>query len=119
VLAPGERLEIGEMAQRYEAVVIPIRAGLSRLVRECRVPRQPIRVQLAVITVFADTYGSKKLTNPRSAKCCACSPDAVAMGLTRRMLFGKSSADQRSSVRSRRLRSHSCKFVRSLRRPVP
>jgi DNA-binding GntR family transcriptional regulator len=32
VLAPGDRLKIGEVAQRYEAGVIPTREALSRLV---------------------------------------------------------------------------------------
>ena len=65
---------------------------------ERRVPRRPNRVELAVLTVLADTYGAEMLSNSSLGYVLRLFARHGGVVLAQRVLFGESAADQQLSV---------------------
>jgi hypothetical protein len=65
---------------------------------ERRVPRRPNRVELAVLTVLADTYGAEMLSNSSLGYVLRLFARHGGVVLAQRVLFGESAADQELSV---------------------
>jgi hypothetical protein len=62
------------------------------------VPRRPDRVELAVLTALADTYGAEMLTNSSLGYVLRLFARHGGVVLAQRVLFGESAADQQLSV---------------------
>jgi hypothetical protein len=62
------------------------------------VPRRPDRVELAILTAFADTYGSEMMTNSSLGYVVRLIARHGGVVLAQRVLFGDSAADQQLSV---------------------
>ena len=58
-----------------------------------RVPPQPNRVELAIVTALADTYGSEVLTNASLAYAVGLAGRRGGIALVQRVLWGDSDAD--------------------------
>ena len=65
---------------------------------ERRVPRRPNRVELAVLTVLADTYGAEMLSNSSLGYVLRLFARHGGVVLAQRVLFGESASDQQLSV---------------------
>jgi hypothetical protein len=63
-----------------------------------RVPRRPDRVELAVLTALADTYGAEMLTNSSLGYVLRLFARHGGVVLAQRVLFGERAADQQLSV---------------------
>jgi len=73
--------------------VRPTRRDVDR-----HVPRRPDRVELAVLTALADTYGSEMMTNSSLGYVLRLFARHGGVALAQRVLFGESAADQQLSV---------------------
>jgi hypothetical protein len=62
------------------------------------VPRRPDRVELAILTAFADMYGSEMMTNSSLGYVLRLIARHGGVVLAQRVLFGDSAADQQLSV---------------------
>jgi hypothetical protein len=62
------------------------------------VPRRPDRAELAVLTVFADTYGAEMLSNASLGYVLRLFARHGGVTLAQRVLFGESASDQQLSV---------------------
>jgi hypothetical protein len=65
---------------------------------ERRVPRRPNRVELAVLTVLADTYGTEMLSNSSLGYVLRLFARHGGVVLVQRVLFDESASDQQLSV---------------------
>ena len=63
-----------------------------------RVPRRPNSVELAVLTVLADTYGAEMLSNSSLGYVLRVFARHGGVALAQRVLFGESASDQQLSV---------------------
>lgn len=69
----------------------------ARPVERC-VPSRPNQVELAVLTVLADTYGAEMLSNSSLSYVLRLFARHGGVVLAQRVLFGESQADQQLSV---------------------
>jgi hypothetical protein len=65
---------------------------------EPRVPRRPNKVELAVLTALADTYGAEMLTNSSLGYVLRLFARIGGVALVQRLLFGESASDQQLSM---------------------
>lgn len=63
-----------------------------------RVPRRPDRVELAILTALADTYGSEMLTNASLGYALRLVARHGGIALVQRVLWGESASDTQLSV---------------------
>jgi hypothetical protein len=79
-------LTIGSMPERHARAV------------ERRVPRRPNKVELAVLTALAATFGAEMLTNSSLGYVLRLLAKYGGVALVQRVLFGESAADQQLAV---------------------
>ncbi|CAN7739042.1 hypothetical protein [Caballeronia sp. 15715] len=65
---------------------------------ERRVPRRPNKVELAILTALADTYGAEMLTNSSLGYVLRVFARGGGVALVQRLLFGESASDQQLSL---------------------
>jgi hypothetical protein len=65
---------------------------------ERRVPRRPNKVELAILTALADTYGAEMLTNSSLGYVLRLFAKIGGVALVQRLLFGESASDQQLSM---------------------
>jgi hypothetical protein len=65
---------------------------------ERRVPRRPNKVELAILTALADTYGAEMLTNSSLGYVLRLFARYGGVALVQRLLFGESASDQQLSM---------------------
>jgi hypothetical protein len=62
------------------------------------VPRRPNKVELAILTALADTYGAEMLTNSSLGYVLRLFARYGGVALVQRLLFGESASDQQLSM---------------------
>jgi hypothetical protein len=65
---------------------------------ERRVPHRPNKVELAILTALADTYGAEMLTNSSLGYVLRVFARGGGVALVQRLLFGESASDQQLSM---------------------
>jgi hypothetical protein len=65
---------------------------------ERRVPGRPNKVELAILTALADTYGAEMLTNSSLGYVLRVFARGGGVALVQRLLFGESASDQQLSM---------------------
>jgi hypothetical protein len=76
---------------------VVVREAVSRGGRR-RVPRRPDRVELAILTALADTYGSEMLTNASLGYALRLVARHGGIALVQRVLWGDTATDTQLAV---------------------
>ncbi|MGV7245516.1 hypothetical protein [Caballeronia sp. M23-90] len=75
-----------------------VESAMARLMAMRRVPRRPDRVELAILTALADTYGSEVLTNASLGYALRLVARHGGVAIVQRVLWGESASDAQLAV---------------------